>query len=130
MAVAPDGLDPCDLRLQRGDAAVRGLLDHRAPMFEFVIDRKLAGFPLTSVEGRVGARCAPAAPIVAEIKDRLIRPGYERVLAQRLGMDPTDVHREVENADRGGARQDERAFQPAPVTAAPGHDARVAAAHH
>jgi DNA primase len=27
VAVAPDGLDPCDLRLQRGDAAVRGLMD-------------------------------------------------------------------------------------------------------
>ncbi|MGO2669337.1 MAG: DNA primase, partial [Microbacterium gubbeenense] len=75
VAVAPDGLDPCDMRLQRGDAAVRALLDHRVPMFEFVIDRKLAGFPLTSVEGRVGALRA-AAPIVAEIKDRLIRPGY------------------------------------------------------
>ncbi|MGO2529013.1 MAG: DNA primase, partial [Microbacterium gubbeenense] len=117
VAVAPDGLDPCDMRLQRGDAAVRALLDHRVPMFEFVIDRKLAGFPLTSVEGRVGALRA-AAPIVAEIKDRLIRPGYERVLAQRLGMDPTDVHREVENAARG-ARQEERSFAPAPTTAAP-----------
>ncbi|WP_156759724.1 DNA primase [Microbacterium karelineae] len=108
VAVAPDGLDPCDLRLQRGDAAVRSLLDHRAPMFEFVIDRKLAGFPLTSVEGRVGALRA-AAPIVAEIRDRLIRPGYERVLAQRLGMDPTDVHREVESAARGESRREERA---------------------
>ena len=26
VAVAPDGMDPCDLRLQRGDAAVRGLM--------------------------------------------------------------------------------------------------------
>ncbi|WP_029149874.1 DNA primase [Microbacterium indicum] len=107
VAVAPDGLDPCDLRLQRGDAAVRGLLDHKRPMFEFVIDRKLAGFPLSSVEGRVGALRA-AAPIVAEIRDRLLRPGYERVLAQRLGMDPTDVHREVEQAARGGSRADRR----------------------
>ncbi|MGI6878075.1 DNA primase [Microbacterium sp. gxy059] len=107
VAVAPDGLDPCDLRLQRGDAAVRGLLDHRAPMFEFVIDRKLSGFPLSTVEGRVGALRA-AAPIVAEIRDRLLRPGYERVLAQRLGMDPTDVHREVEQAARGGSRQERR----------------------
>jgi len=116
VAVAPDGLDPCDLRLQRGDQAVRGLLDNRAPMIEFVIDRKIAGFPLTSVEGRVGALRA-ASPIVAEIKDRLIRPGYERMLAQRLGMDPTDVHREVELAARGG-RREERQAQPV-GTAAP-----------
>ncbi|GGO60321.1 DNA primase [Microbacterium nanhaiense] len=116
VAVAPDGLDPCDLRLQRGDQAVRALLDTRSPMIEFVIDRKIAGFPLTSVEGRVGALRA-AAPIVAEIKDRLIRPGYERTLAQRLGMDPTDVHREVEIAARGGRREERHA--PAPGTAAP-----------
>ncbi|MCV0335042.1 DNA primase [Microbacterium sp.] len=101
VAVAPDGLDPCDLRLQRGDAAVRGLMDAKQPMFEFAIDRKLSGFDLSTVEGRVGALRA-AAPIVAEIRDQLLRPGYERVLARRLGMDPTEVRSEVERAARGG----------------------------
>ncbi|MBP2435634.1 DNA primase [Microbacterium amylolyticum] len=118
VAVAPDGLDPCDLRLERGDGAVRGLLDHRVPMFEFVIDQKLAGFPLTSVEGRVGALRA-AAPIVAEIRDQLLRPGYERVLAQRLGMDPTDVRREVERASKGGQRREETFVPPVTEGAAP-----------
>ncbi|WP_194419772.1 DNA primase [Microbacterium abyssi] len=102
VAVAPNGLDPCDLRLQRGDAAVRGLMDAKVPMFEFAIDRKLAGYDLATVEGQVGALRA-AAPIVAEIRDRLLRPGYERVLARRLGMDPTEVHAEVERAARGAA---------------------------
>lgn len=102
VAVAPDSLDPCDLRLQRGDAAVRGLMDAKVPMFEFAIDRKLGGFDLSTVEGRVGALRA-ASPIVAEIRDRLLRPGYERVLARRLGMDPTEVHTEVERAARGGS---------------------------
>ncbi|MGO4487379.1 DNA primase [Microbacterium sp. 2RAF4] len=101
VAVAPDSLDPCDLRLQRGDAAVRGLMDTKQPMFEFAIDRKLSGFDLSTVEGRVGALRA-AAPIVAEIRDQLLRPGYERVLARRLGMDPTEVRSEVERAARGG----------------------------
>ncbi|WP_309128509.1 DNA primase [Microbacterium sp.] len=108
VAVAPDGLDPCDLRLQRGDAAVRGLMDAKVPMFEFAIDRKLAGYELSTVEGQVGALRA-AAPIVAEIRDELLRPGYERVLARRLGMDPTAVHQQVVRAARGAAsngRQD------------------------
>ncbi|MDQ0725251.1 DNA primase [Microbacterium sp. W4I20] len=100
VAVAPDSLDPCDLRLQRGDAAVRGLMDAKVPMFEFAIDRKMSGFDLATVEGRVGALRA-AAPIVAEIRDQLLRPGYERVLARRLGMDPTEVRNEVERAARG-----------------------------
>lgn len=99
VAVAPDGLDPCDLRLQRGDAAVRGLLDHKQPMFEFVIDRRIGGFDLSSVEGRIGA-LRSAAPIVAAIRDRMIRAGYERVLARKLGMEPRDVHSSVEQAAR------------------------------
>jgi len=120
VAVAPDGLDPCDLRLQRGDAAVRGLMDTKQPMFEFAIDRKLGGFDLSTVEGRVGALRA-AAPIVAEIRDQLLRPGYERVLARRLGMDPTEVRSEVERAARGGgAPQQSRREEPRvdPVTGA------------
>lgn len=115
VAVAPDSLDPCDLRLQRGDAAVRGLIDTRVPMFEFAIDRKLAAFDLSTVEGQVGALRA-AAPIVAEIRDRLLRPGYERVLARRLGMDPTEVHAEVERVARGASRH-ERRVEPAPAPA-------------
>ncbi|MFE6733409.1 DNA primase [Microbacterium sp. NPDC057650] len=112
VAVAPDGLDPCDLRLQRGDAAVRGLIETKVPMFEFAIDRKLGGFDLATVEGQVGALRA-AAPIVAEIRDELLRPGYERVLARRLGMDPTAVHAEVRRAAHGGAQQ-QRREAPAP----------------
>lgn len=107
VAVAPDGLDPCDLRLQRGDTAVKGLIDHKKPMFEFMIDRRISGFDLATVEGRVGA-LRQAAPIVAEIRDRLLRPGYERVLALRLGMDPSDVHREVEQAARGARQAPQR----------------------
>ncbi|MGL3151760.1 DNA primase [Microbacterium sp. A82] len=119
VAVAPNGLDPCDLRLQRGDAAVRGLMDTKVPMFEFAIDRKLAGFDLATVEGQVGALRA-AAPIVAEIRDRLLRPGYERVLARRLGMDPTEVRAEVERAARGQSQTQARRepAQAAPTDAA------------
>ena len=102
VAVAPGGWDPCDLRLQRGDGAVRALMDAKVPMFEFVIDQRLAGFDLSTVEGRAGALGA-AAPIVADIRDRSLRPGYERVLARRLGIDLVDVHTAVERAVRRAA---------------------------
>ncbi|MFT4235222.1 MAG: DNA primase [Microbacterium sp.] len=102
VAVAPDGLDPCDLRLQRGDAAVRALIDHRVPMFEFVLDTEIKRFDLSTVEGRVAAM-RQAAPVVADIRDRLLRGEYERVLARKLGLDPADVHREVEHAARRGS---------------------------
>lgn len=118
VAVAPDGLDPCDMRLQRGDAAVRALIDTKVPMFEFAIDRKLAGFDLATVEGQVGALRA-AAPIVGEIRDELLRPGYERVLARRLGMDPTDVHQQVRLAARRG-QEPQRRTTPAAASSQPG----------
>ncbi|MET0782075.1 MAG: toprim domain-containing protein, partial [Microbacterium sp.] len=99
VAVAPEGLDPCDLRLQRGDGAVRALMDTKVPMFEFVIDQRLAGFALSTVEGRAGALRA-AAPIVAEIRDPSLRPGYVRVLARRLGLDLGEVRAAVDRAAR------------------------------
>ncbi|WP_295011168.1 DNA primase [uncultured Microbacterium sp.] len=110
VAVAPDGLDPCDLRLQRGDQAVRALMATKVPMFEFVIDRKIGAFDLSTAEGRVGALRA-AAPIVAEIRDALLRPEYERILARRLGMDPTDVHAEVRR-NEGRRRTGDAATSP------------------
>ena len=99
VAVAPDGLDPCDLRLHRGDAAVRSLIETKFPMFEFVIDQRLAGFDLATVEGRVGALRA-AAPVVSEIRDPSLRPGYTRVLARKLGLELGEVRGAVDRAGR------------------------------
>ena len=94
VAVEPHGLDPCDLRQQHGDAAVRSLVDHRVPLFEFAIRSTLASYDLESAEGRVAA-LREAAPIVARIKDPALRPEYARRLAGWLGMDPATVTRAV-----------------------------------
>lgn len=97
VAVAPDGLDPCDLRLARGDAAVRTLIESRTPMFEFVIKHTLARYDLETVEGRVAALRA-AAPVVADIRDPALRPGYTRELARMLGVELGEVARAVRSA--------------------------------
>jgi DNA primase len=94
VAVEAHGLDPCDLRQQHGDAAVRSLVDHRVPLFEFAIRSALASYDLESAEGRVAA-LREAAPIVAKIKDPALRPEYARRLAGWLGMDPAAVSRAV-----------------------------------
>lgn len=103
VAVAPDGLDPCDLRLHRGEAAVRALLDDRQPMFEFMIRRQLAGHNLETVEGRVAALRA-TAPVVAGIRDGSLSAGYTRELAGWLGLDPSEVRRAVTAAARQRAK--------------------------
>ncbi len=97
VAVAPDNLDPCDLRRVRGDAAVRTLITSRKPMFEFMIRRQLAGHDLETVEGRVAALRA-SAPVVAGIRDRAMSVGYVRSLAGWLGLEPDEVGRAVTGA--------------------------------
>ncbi|WP_104130694.1 DNA primase [Cryobacterium sp. N21] len=100
VAVGPEGLDPCDLRLQRGDDAVRRLVDSKKPMFEFMIRQILSQYNLDTVEGRTAALRA-AAPVVGEIRDPVLRPGYTRELSRMLGVDMGDVAKAVTNAQSG-----------------------------
>ncbi|WP_420361958.1 DNA primase [Curtobacterium aetherium] len=99
VAVAPGGLDPCDLRLARGDDAIRRLVENRRPMFEFMIRRRLDGHDLDTVEGRV-AGLRESAPVISEIRDRALADGYIRNTAGWLGMDIEDVRRAVAAARR------------------------------
>lgn len=97
VAVAPEGLDPCDLRLHRGDDAVRRLVDSKKPMFEFMIRQLLAQYNLDTVEGRVAALRA-AAPVVSDIRDPALKPGYTRELSRMLGVELGEVSRAVSQA--------------------------------
>ncbi|MFW7415716.1 DNA primase [Demequina sp. SO4-18] len=99
VAVDPEGLDPCDLRQQRGDRGVTELLARRVPLFEFVIRTALRSHDLDTAEGRVAALRA-AAPVVAGIKDRALQPEYSRRLAGWLGMDTETISRAVSEAGR------------------------------
>jgi DNA primase len=69
VAVQPDGLDPCDLRLKHGEAAVRDLVARRVPLFEFAIRSVLARHDLNTREGQFAA-IDEAAPIIVRIKDQ------------------------------------------------------------
>lgn len=99
IAVAPDGMDPCDLRIAKGDAAVKDLVARRTPLFEFVIKSTLKQFDLDSVDGQVAA-LQKTVPMVAAIKDRASRDGYASKLAWWVGWQ--DVA-QVVNRVRGAA---------------------------
>lgn len=103
VAVGPDGLDPCDLRLKQGDAAVSRMIESKKPMFEFMIRQILSEFDLNTVEGRLGA-LRESAPVVAAIRDRALQPGYIHQLARMLGTDLAEVSRAVAAADGRRAR--------------------------
>ena len=86
VAVEPDGLDPADLRQQKGDLALRDLIAKRVPLFEFAIKTELGLHKLESAEGRINALNA-TAPLVAQIRDKSLRPEYTRLLAGWLGVE-------------------------------------------
>ena len=120
VAVEPGGLDPNELRIARGDDAVRALVETRRPLFEFAMTSTIDQFDLGTVEGRTGALRA-VAPVVADIRDSALRPGYERFVAGRIGVDTSEVIAQVRRAGKASSRSSrgERGGQHGPA----GHQA-------
>jgi len=102
VAIDADGLDPCELRQARGDAAIRDLIARREPLVQFVLRATLANYDLDTVEGRVHA-LERTAPMVAGIKDRALRPEYARRLAGYLGMEVEAVVSHLKSLGSGAA---------------------------
>ncbi|WP_432948633.1 DNA primase [Kribbella sp. CA-253562] len=108
VAVEPDGLDPCDLRLQKGDAAVRELIGRRVPLYRFVLTDRLSKYDLDRADTRIDA-LRDAAHLVVSIRDRSKVDAFTRELAGLLGMEVDQVRAEVHRAAsrpapaRGGA---------------------------
>ncbi|SDL86109.1 DNA primase [Corynebacterium mycetoides] len=95
VSVAPEGMDPCDLRLARGDAAVRDLVASRVPMYEFVLQSLLSAYSLDTAEGRLQA-LRRTVPVVAEITDPVLQTEYARRLAGWVGWpNPGEVVAQV-----------------------------------
>ena len=94
IAVSPGAMDPCELRLAKGDNAVRDLVAARVPLVEFAVKAALARYDLDSAEGRVQG-LATAAPLIAKIKDRALAMEYARQFAGWLGMDEAVVRERV-----------------------------------
>ena len=99
VAVAPDGMDPCELRQRKGPEAVKSLVDDAVPMFEFAVRTTVRRFDLETAEGRVQAMKA-VAPIIGAIRDTALRPEYIRTVAGWLGVDIEQLRQEVVRAGR------------------------------
>ena len=97
IAVGPDGLDPSDLRVQKGDEAVALMIENKKPIYEFAVKQKMKNFNLDSVEGRVGAARASAS-VIATIRDSALRSVYIRELANWVNLDLSEVSALVDRA--------------------------------
>ncbi|WP_069172699.1 DNA primase [Streptomyces griseus] len=85
IAIAPDNMDPCDLRLAKGDDAVRDLVEPRTPLFEFALRQIVGRYDLETPAGRAAA-LDEAAPVVARIKNSSSQHEVAVQLAGLLGI--------------------------------------------
>ncbi|MGW6456060.1 DNA primase [Streptomyces sp. NPDC055078] len=133
IAITPGGMDPCELRLADGDAAVLKLVETRTPLFEFAIRQVVLRHNLETPAGRAAA-LDEAAPIVAGIKNMAIQHESAVQLAGIVGILDTQfvVKRVAQLArwarDRGGrgpapsrtGTRQQPAAPPPEVSAGPG----------
>ncbi|MFJ1971197.1 DNA primase [Streptomyces sp. NPDC087903] len=130
IAIAPDNMDPCDLRLAKGDEAVADLVQPRTPLFEFALRQIVVRYDLDTPAGRAAA-LDEAAPIVARIKNSGAQHEVAVQLAGMLGILDTQfvVKRVAQLArwarDRGGkgpapAHSDPRQYDGGPRATASG----------
>ena len=105
VAVAREGMDPCDLRLREGETAVRDLVADAVPMFEFAVRTTLRRFDLDTAEGRVQGMAA-VAPIINSIRDTSLRPEYVRTVAGWVGVEVEQMRDAVGRAGRIQARDE------------------------
>jgi DNA primase len=124
VAVEPSGMDPCDLRIKNGDAAVRELVARRVPLYRFVLSNVVGKYDLDRADSRVDA-LREAARLVSSIRDKSKVDAFSRELAGMIGVDVDEARAEVRRAaNRPAGRPDQRsaptsAQAPAAAPAAP-----------
>ena len=97
VAVEPDGLDPCDVRIKKGDAAVRELVARRVPLYRFVLGNIVSKYDLDRADGRVDA-LRESARLVSSIRDRSKVDAFAREVASMVGVDVEEARTEVRRA--------------------------------
>ena len=103
VAVEPGGMDPCELRQARGDEALRELVGSAKNLFEFAIQQSVERFNLETAEGEYGALNA-GIPLVARIKDDILRDRFAKTLALHAGTDIDETRMRVRRAAQARAR--------------------------
>ncbi|MFN4847448.1 MAG: DNA primase [Rhodoluna sp.] len=92
VAIGPEGLDPCDLRIKQGDQAIANMISSRRPIYEFALDQKISGHDLTTYPGRLSAATA-AVPVLAKLSDLGAREQYVRILAAKVQLSADEINR-------------------------------------
>ncbi|GHH33621.1 DNA primase [Streptomyces candidus] len=128
IAIAPDNMDPCDLRLIKGDEAVVDLTQPRTPLFEFALRQIISRYDLETPGGRAAA-LDEAGPVVARIKNSASQHEVAVQLAGMLGiLDTQFVVKRIGQLARWAKDRGGRGPAPsAPQSRQQGYDAGPAA---
>ena len=97
VVVAPEGMDPAEIRQSKGSQGLRDLMATAVPLAEFVIKTTISEYNLATIEGRTNALRA-CAPILAGIRDSAMRVQYLTSLSGWLGIDERHVREAVSKA--------------------------------
>ena len=124
VAVQPDGIDPCDLRIRDGDAAVRDLVASRTPLYRFVLGNIVRKYDLDRADGRIDA-VRESARLVASVRDQSKVTAFAQEISRMIGadVDTNVVLSEVRRAAGRGGHEP----APGPGSGAPLGGARPAA---
>jgi DNA primase len=97
VVVAPNGMDPAEVRSTHGAQGLRDLIGTAVPLAEFVLKTTISGYDLATIEGRTNALRA-CAPVLADIRDMQLRVQYVTQVGGWLGINERSVREAVSAA--------------------------------
>jgi DNA primase len=98
----PSGQDPADFATTKGGEEFRRLMSETVPIVEYRLSARVSVADLSEPEGRARALRA-SLPVLAQIRDEVVRREYGRWVADRTGLDYDVVFLEISKALRGSA---------------------------
>jgi DNA primase len=100
----PDGEDPDSFLRNRGASAFTDELTQSKDLMEFLLDRKVSGFDLTSSAGQAEAVNA-VLPLLGTVSNEVTRHRYAEKLARRVSLSNDAIVRELNLHVRGRVRE-------------------------
>ena len=111
--ILPDDLDPADFLDKRGAEAMAEQLAGAKPLMDFVIEKKLSGFDLSSPGSRVAA-LDELAKTLSPLRRSMLLDGYATTIADVLGMDAAETKRYIREKPASKGAQASRPSGPRP----------------
>lgn len=98
VVVFPDGMDPCDYRLEHGnDAFVKFVENNKTPLMEFVLNHKASQFDFKD-EVQVARYLETVSPILQTISSPVLKRTYIKKVALQTMADVESIERLVKQA--------------------------------